>query len=203
MKTKRILFLFITFSISFSFRIISQNLENYELQFETGVATGVKESVGTYSFSLSPGYRINSRFVLGVGASYENYGEDHLLLDEREGLYKDTGRRLFWVPYAHGKYTFFSKKLITAYVKGRAGYGIYDEKEIPFKYKGLIFSHPKGGVNTSFYVGCTYPVFGKNRLSLAVSYHYQQLTNRYKELPWDYRQEENNTSIGINIGVIF
>lgn len=167
------------------------------------MAGGVKQSTGLYFFSFSPGYKINSKIVLGAGVSYENYGEDHLLLDEKELLYKDTGRRSFWVPFVHAKYTFSSNSKIAPYIKGSAGYGIFDEKRIPDEYDRLIFYHAKGGVNTSLDLGCTYPIKGGTRISLAVSYHYQRLTNRYLENPWDYNRLENNSSVGLNVGIVF
>jgi hypothetical protein len=205
MNTKRIILLFTSITIiSFSFRALSQNIGKYEIQAETGVTAGIEESVDGYLFSLSTGRKINSRVALGGGVSCENYGEDHLLLDARNYLYKDTGRRPFWVPFAYGKYTFshWGNK-ITPYVKGKIGYGIFFEKKVPEKYYSIPFYHPKDGMNTSLDLGCTYPLAGETRISLAVSYHFQQLKNRYQSLEWDYSQRKDNSSIGLNVGILF
>ncbi len=203
MNIKRTILLCTAVIMSFSLRALSQNHDKYEVQVESGVAAGIGKSAGMYLFSLSPGYRINSRTVVGAGVSYENYGEDHLLLDGKELLYKDTGRRAFWVPFAHAKYTFSSRGKISPYVGGRVGYGIFGEKRVPEKYDRLIFYQAKGGVNTSLDVGVSYPLVGETRVLLAVSYHYQHLTNRYLEFPWDYNRVRNNSSVGLNVGIVF
>lgn len=203
MNTKRTILLVTGIILSFSFKAASQNHEKYEVQAETGLATGIGKSAGAYFFILSPGYRINNHVALGAGVSYENYGEDHLLLDERDLLYKDTGRRPFWVPFVYGKYTFSEWGKIIPYVKGQVGYGVFNEKKIPEKYRGIFFYQPKGGVNTSIDLGCSYPLMGKTRIACAVSYHYQRLTNRYLAPPWEYSRAEDNSSVGLSIGVLF
>ena len=203
MNSKRTILLFTAFIIAFSFSALSQNLNKYEVQVESGVAAGIAKSTGLYLLSLSGGYRIDSQITVGAGVSYENYDEAHLLLDEKELLYKDTGRRSFWVPFAHAKYTFSSRGKIAPYVKGRVGYGIFGEKRIPEKYDRLIFYQAKGGINTSLDLGFSYPLVGETRILLAVSYHYQRLTNRYLEHPWEYSRLQHNSSVGLNVGILF
>lgn len=202
----KILILFMLFVLPLSINCQSLG-DNHEFAIGTGagiVPVG-KTSVSDYRFFSSYGYKISERFAIGLGLSYKNYANTDWFYKpgtsgdgfEKDGGFTSTSRIAVWTPYLHGKYIFTNDAKVNPFAFVHGGYGFAGDKNVESPVDGKLKT--KGGLYSSAGAGIQFPVFRNTQMLIYADYNYQRLSHKIST----YELINKNSSVGLNIGIIF
>lgn len=164
----------------------------FGLQIETGYGIRLKDAhSSSVQLLLSPYYKLNPNFSIGIGSGYVKY-QDAMNLGS--------------IPlYAHANYRFKSESRFKLFVALKTGYSFFSEEWV---IVGDVTgkSKQKGGFFLSPAVGFAYKI-NKNQ-SLLFSVSYDQLNYDHERKFADHpelntSQKKTNSTFSINIGYEF
>ncbi len=198
---RKTIFLSLSVLFLFSFPIIKAQDKKIGLQLEAGYAIiSNKGNADVYQFFLSPFYRINDDFSIGIGAGLMQH--------------KNTFPERSYPVYVHSKYSLNPDSSFKPFINLKIGYG-FGSTDVGIA--GIDINNPQysGEINYSadFFIspsiGLSYKIAKQRSLSLAISYDFLKVKTknmiRQENAVVDLKPyaEKNSSIIGLRIGYEF